>query len=313
MAQEKIIEIPLKALTVDYAWNSRTGVGSLKLPNGEGSNGETGDSATNEFSDLVASLEAAGQDTPVDVVEKPEKSGKFFLVTGFRRFRAIFLLAEKNGVKDATIKAIVKVLSPYEAALLNARENTARQNLSAPDTAKALIRLRDMALKDKKEFTHEGLATSLGIGKSYASKLFKIEEQTTPKILKAWHEGQRVVGTDQMYKIAGMGPEKVKEQEEKFAAASRLPGEGTRKHWTEAATRQAIQIGTLLGKCQALGLVEVKQGIFRNHIDKLIKMGVGDRAPTDKQRADIVAAATEAFKDAQEPEVSETAATDATE
>lgn len=299
MAQEKIIEIPLKSLVVDYAWNSRTGVDKLTLAKKEGElpPGETGETEENEFHGLVASLKSVGQDTPIDVIEK---GGKFFVVTGFRRTRALTLLAEEAGNKDATIKAVVKNLSPYEARILNIRENTARQRLTAPDTARALVTARDLALKEKKEFTQEQLAAALGIGKAYASKLFKIQDQVTPKVLKQWHEGQVVVGVNQMEAIAKLGPEKAKEQEEKFTAVARPAGSSTKKHWTEGAKKEAARIGLFLGKCVRLELIEVKRGLFQNHLDKLVKMGVGEKAPTDKQKAEIISVAVEAFKKAQE-------------
>jgi uncharacterized ParB-like nuclease family protein len=140
MVQEKILEVPLKQVTFDYSWNSRTGVEKLTAPK-EGAlpPGETGETEENEFHGLYNSIKTRGQDDAIDVIAKGDK---YFAIAGFRRGRALSLLAEETGNKEATVKVIVRPYSPLEARMRNIRENTARRKLSARHRAFAPGRRR---------------------------------------------------------------------------------------------------------------------------------------------------------------------------
>jgi ParB/RepB/Spo0J family partition protein len=302
MSQDKILDIPLNKCIIDYDWNSRSGVGKLSAPPddkpGEGETG--GETEENEFADLYRSIELKGQEDPVDVIMKGDK---YFVITGFRRSRAVQLLAEKRKEKNPTLRAIVKTFSSFEARMRNIRENTARKKLTAPDTARALVEARDLCIKEKKQFTIENLAAELGIGRPYANRLFLIEDKVNPKVLKQWHGGQVEVGVNQMESLAKMDADK---QEDAFSKVARAKGESTKKHWMLRAEREAIAIGSFLGRLEYEGLISTEKLSFKKHLESLIKVGSGDKPATEKQRATLVDVITEAFNKAVEgPEENE--------
>jgi uncharacterized ParB-like nuclease family protein len=290
--QEKIIEIPLNKIVVDYGWNSRSGVDKLQLSKKEGEPppGESGITEENEFHSLADSIARVGQEDPIDVVAKGDK---FFVVTGFRRMRALTLLAERDGKKDAVVKAVIKTFTPFEARLRNIRENTARRKLTGPDTARALVEARKLCQEEKREFTIGELAATLGIGRPYASRLFQIEDKVQPAILRKWHNGNVEVGVNEMERISAMKPEK---QEKAFDAVSRIKGSSTKSNWVVKAEREAIKVGAFLGHLEYLGLISTEELDFNKHAEVLVKMGVGEKKPTGPQRAKIVKALDAAYQ-----------------
>lgn len=205
----------LSDIFVDYEWNSRskaeiteindavvdTTVGGQHQPQGA------------KFEDFMMSFFDRGQDTPV-FVRKVEggkslagkKTDKpYELVSGFRRYTAIerlnapgaeikigdgdkaevFNFAKRAGelkrnivpnTANGTILAVVRDLDPLQARLLNARENTQRKNLSTPDTVRLVQELAAAKMNQVK------IATELGIGQPYVSRLSRIASLPTDVI-----------------------------------------------------------------------------------------------------------------------------------
>jgi hypothetical protein len=124
------------------------------------------------------------------------------LVCGFRRFAAatalnthVYLeIAEKDhkttiaNTANGTIMAVVReVSSPLEGRIMNARENTNRNNLKTPDV---MLVLKEMS---KAGLNQIDIANRLGISQGYVAKLLTIS--SLPKvILDHWRDGTKVPG-----------------------------------------------------------------------------------------------------------------------
>jgi ParB-like chromosome segregation protein Spo0J len=289
MALDKIVEIKLTDIHADYDWNCRTG-----NPAEAGDSG--GEAEENEFKGLIESIRARGQDQAVTV--KPRGKG-FFLVVGFRRYSAMQVIAEGN--KNATIKCIVKTLSDIEAKSLNIRENTARKQVSPPDLMKGLADLRDLHRKSGGAPTIDALAAEVGMGRGYASRLFKIKDNVLPKILEAWHKAPASIGVNKMEEIAKFDKPR---QEEAFEAMLPKAGRGSRsdkKAWLESAHNEAIRVGTFLGKLEHLKLINTDGLDFSKHLEHCVKVKDGDAAPTKNQREALVKEITDAWQAALTP------------
>jgi ParB-like chromosome segregation protein Spo0J len=155
-----------------------------------------------------------GQDTPVIVRIVAENrvslGGKKIpatpftheLVCGFRRFEAARALnmpehlevahkAHKTSIAntaDGTIHAVVRdVPNGLEARILNARENTNRNNLKTPDV---MLVVRELS---KANLNQIDIAKRLGITQGYVAKLLAIS--TLPAVVLAhWRDGIKVPG-----------------------------------------------------------------------------------------------------------------------
>lgn len=294
---EKIIEIPLSKVHADLEWNCRRLAGSQETST-------EGNEQGNEFKELILSLRARGQDQAVIV--RPRGQG-FALVVGFRRFLALQAMAAEDGTtKTATVKAIVRELNDVEAKSLNIRENTARKDLLPTDLCRALVDLKALYEKHKGAPTIEGIANEVGIGRSYASKLFSIADQAHPKVLEQWFSAPAAIGVVKMTEVIkhdkneGNGARQAQALAELLPTAGRGKG-GGRKAWLKGAENEAKRVGTFLGTLERKGLIDTVALDFEISLEDCIKMGQGDAKATDKQRAELVKAITEAYEAALKP------------
>lgn len=216
---EKIVLAMLSHILVDYSWNVRSKA-DIERESTDGVRDGSKEAGLGQ-NDFIRSFNEGGQDTPCIVAEvvngktiRGQKTDKKYeLIAGFRRFNAIEKLNTKEdtekrkahtaeapsahgtniqavaNVPDGHIKVIVrKFKDAREARKLNARENTLRSNLQAPD----LVRL---CLEYSKDFGLNQTETSaeLGIVQSYVSKLLKVG--TLPAVILAhWREGADLPG-----------------------------------------------------------------------------------------------------------------------
>lgn len=276
----QIVELPLSVIKVDLDWNSRNKLSVLQ----EGSSGtedeETGKMTTDE---LGASIEARGQDTPVHVVPNPDKKDRKFthvLIAGFKRYTAMHRLAERSlhnknlnpiqvtpswSAKNPTILAKVDNLTESDARMLNMRENTARANLTVPDTAFGIHNIYEALKKEGKEIPSDtALAAGLGIGQSYVSKCRKILGAVMPikqgEILKNWREARKPLPLNDMLKVVSQAtPDRIWEaySEKVGARAAEDKDEPADPNaWMEKAKENAEKVGIMVGVLQSLDQIE---------------------------------------------------------
>jgi len=214
LPNEVIRHIPLANIFVDGAWNARSTSDTMSDIS-DGVQDTTG-KRTAEGAGLIALIESLrndGQDTPVVVRSVSDNQTSFGgkkiapnftheLICGFRRFAAVAALnthvhleiAAKDhkttvaNTADGTIMAVVRnVANSLEARILNARENTNRNNLKTPDV---MLVVKEMA---KSQINQVDIGKRLGISQGYVAKLLAIS--TLPKvILDHWREGTKVPG-----------------------------------------------------------------------------------------------------------------------
>lgn len=246
----QVLVLNLSDVFVDPSWNTRSAVGEA-----EGSGGEEGE---NDFVSLRESIEMRGQDIPVDVRPNPNKTKHHYaLVAGFRRFKAIQDIAEKAGNKTPTVRALVHTFATEADAIeFNMRENTARADLSAPDTVYGISRL----LKANPSVTDSNMAKSLGFSQPYVSKVHRVIDKVSPKLLTLWRDSIGVKLTlEQMHALTKIEDkaEQTKAYEEMVRGKAEKTTSDKRKTWIESTMSKAHSVGMFLGKLAMAGHIEV--------------------------------------------------------
>ena len=114
---------------------------------------------------LARSIEQSGLMQPVVVRPLPGSTGRFELIAGERRWRAMDQLGRTE------IPAIVQLVDDRQAAELSLIENLQREDLNPMDRAAALRRLAD-------DFglTHHDLAGRVGLDRATVSNLLRLND-----------------------------------------------------------------------------------------------------------------------------------------
>lgn len=251
----------------DHNWNARADLGAAS---GGPDDEDTGlgeiDEKGNASGLIAAILQRTGgagepgykgQLTPVFLrTRRPTdtfpKQYNYFGVAGFRRGAAILRIAEYQKDKKALIKAKAWDMSDAEARELNILENAARQNLSGPDLAYGVLRLR----QENKAATQAVIANILNKSQGYVAKLVGITGN-----IKGQYEGQTIldhwrkspagsaVTIDQMYQVSQK--ETPEEQSKKYTELVRTRSGGNTKRGSaakvEAAQKRAREVGETFG------------------------------------------------------------------
>lgn len=296
--------IALYTIKSDLDWNSRNKLSVLQ----EGGSGDEGESGRMTTDELSASIEVRDQDTPVHVIANPDKKDAqkfpYILRAGFKRWEAMRRLAERslhNNVrhpikvnpswdsKNPTILAKIDIgLSESDALLLNVRENTARANLTMPDTAWAIKRINESLAAEGKSMTDTQLAADLGLSQGYLSKLHRVVDAVKGikggEILKNWREARNPLPLKQMEAIVKQStPERIWESYATAiggAAAPAASGDADKdpNAWLAKAKDAASEVGVIIGVLESLGQIpkEVAQEIdWETCISDLIKIKKG--------------------------------------
>lgn len=281
--ENRVIEkILLREIKVDYDWNSRNKLSVLQ----EGGNEVDDESGKMTTDELSKSIEERGQDTPVHVILNPTKDKNeakkfpYILIAGFKRYTAMHRLAERannnkipNPIKtdpswsskNPTIDAHIQKLSESEARMLNMRENTARANLTVPDTAYGIYQIyQSLKAENKPLPSDSALAADLGLSQGYVSKIHRILDAIVTvkngEILKDWRTQRQPLSTDTMSQIAKQTtPDRVYEAYAAKVAdkgADAKPAEKDENAWKERAKVQASDLGVTIGVLQSLGQIE---------------------------------------------------------
>lgn len=291
-----VVKIPLRDIEADYEWNSRSGDWTQ----------DEGEEESSDFKSLMSSIEQNGQDTPVTV--RP-KGKKFFLVEGFRRFTAISKIAEKVGDKTATIDAVIKNLSDSQAAELNVRENSAREDLKGPDLAWGLYRIFLTRTKENngQPPTDSALALSMGKTQQYVSRLMKIMKQTNPEVTKSWRDSPVQLSITEMEEIAKLNDHALQMKEYKAKIGTKDPDKKKtgRGEWINAAKRRAGEIGELLGRLEVNDLIDTSGLEFDDFEKMALWLPKLNKDATAAQKRSIAKAAQEAFNKAKTSQASD--------
>ena len=128
---------------------------------------------------LTADIAQNGLITPLVVGAKADEKGKFPLVAGFRRYKAL------RKLKADVVNVSVLEGNATAMVLMNVRENLAREDLSTYELAIACARL-----KDGHKMSYAKVADAFhgmrGMSKSYVSRLVRCLEKAPTYVLEAW-------------------------------------------------------------------------------------------------------------------------------
>lgn len=144
-----------------------------------------------ELKSLAANIRRNSQLHPV--VVKANGDGQYYLVAGFRRYRAL-----KDILEADTIKVEVMESDNRRAMITNLAENMGRDNLEPWEIGERAIEMRNMfstpeSLKKGKHPTFGGadIARELGVSKNYINNLMRTVETLHPTVLKFWKEQEQ--------------------------------------------------------------------------------------------------------------------------
>jgi hypothetical protein len=187
-AQERPVHrIPLSKIFFDPSWNAR----SAKFTSGTGDDGEDRGTAEGIVS-LKESMRTGRQDTPALVRPIPPgykgapKGAEYLGVFGFRRNAALALLASEGhkmakdhgwDPKNPTIDVAIDNLDEVDALAANIAENTARDDLRAPDLAFQIHNyLQAVPADDTRRRSVSHMAKKFGKVERYVRRLTNISQ-----------------------------------------------------------------------------------------------------------------------------------------
>jgi hypothetical protein len=284
--EEKVLQIPLKDIVADLNWNSRSGDYL----------GDTSEE-TNSFKELIASIKDSGGINKDAAKVRPKgNTGKFSLVSGFRRYAAIKAIAEEQGNKDPVMRVIVEELDELAARQENVRENVARASLKGADLAWSLLELHQQFLAKKIEPTDIMITNSVGMNQSYGNKLLNIAKKVKPAIFKAWRESKLPLTVPEMLAVSKVDP--ARQQEEYDALMKKKApksGKDKTKIYLDSMKKKAAKLAYLLGTMEREGLINTDNFTFENHITYLVAF---KKDATPKQVEAVAVAAEKAYNEA---------------
>jgi len=331
--EDEIKHIPLADIYVDWAWNSRSFANVV-------SDHSENDSDAEGITGLTRGIFLDGQDEAI--VLRPTSGEGFYkkgakqpyaLVAGFRRFEAIRrlnnpkvktekdpgeisedfakLIEERKAAKkslvpntaDGTIRAVVRTLAESEARMLNLRENTNRDSLTAPDLMMAC-----KTLKEKHDLTDTQIAEHLGKSQGHISMLGRVAK-CDGEILNHWRNGGEFHGLpanlratvrelDDISKLEGKEAQ-TKEYVKILQAKIPAGDDKDNNAWVKSAKNKAAKIGALLGTLEKAAVLKVNPKVasaWHEFIDLIVKNGKKELSA--RQAKSVGKAAEEAYLEA---------------
>ncbi len=121
---------------------------------------------------LVASIREHGQQVPILVRPHPEREGRYQVVYGHRRLRAIRDLGK-------SVRAVIKPLSDEQVVIAQGQENSARTDLSFIEKALFAARLEEGG------FGRETIMAALSVDKTGLSRLISAAVKIPREIIEA--------------------------------------------------------------------------------------------------------------------------------
>lgn len=212
------MDIPVSLIVADEDFNARKDLGVGKT-----------DAMGQTIDRLAATIKTDGQLTPVMVATVKEHPGKYFLISGFRRFAAISWPEKDGGLGRTKIRATIYVptdkkgnpiaeVSVKDLYYLNLIENEARKDLNPLERAK-----RYSELVKKHGETGNAISKRIGMDPSYVNRLIAAMEMH-PKIIARWEEewapgfdGTKLLTTDNINKLTKMKKDDKQDHESQLA------------------------------------------------------------------------------------------------
>lgn len=301
VSADRIETVLLSKILIEKSWNARY-PGWEQAYEKELDRDSEDESTSHVFGDLVESIAAKGQDEPVTVrINRDRSTARKFpykLVTGFRRCKALEIIAARTQEQNPTVKALVRTLDDKEARCLNIRENTSRDNLSGPDLAWAV-----WELSHQHQMSDNQIAKEIGKNQNYISKLTTIMGNMPEKCTKHWRErGFELLNVVEIYAIAKLATKEEREKayleacKRSSIAESSKNSRGGDHRRIDAAAKRLITFAVQLGTLERMQLISAHNLDFETHIEALVRAKVvkfpgGTNVSTRKHFARIAAKA----------------------
>jgi hypothetical protein len=234
--------------------------------------------------------------------------------------------APRNNVELGIIDAFVhEDMTEEQAVILNAVENLDRLDLEPTDQAFSVWRVTQAMRKVKPDISGADIGKTLGLSATHVNMLNKIQETVCDDVCAAWravnprhalNPNAVALSLANMQEIGAIGKDKPAEQIAKFqvlCATGGKKGGAGRGNWLESAKGRAGEIGAMLGTLQRLGHIDAAEILWS---EALFGEKPGDASPVGEKwhkdvneasetggltakatesRAEIVAAALDAF------------------
>lgn len=155
---------------------------------------------------LVASIRDYGQQVPVLVRPHPEQDGKYQVVYGRRRVRAMRDLKMQ-------VKALVRTLDDRDMIVAQGQENSARKGLSFIEKASFASQMRDMG------YDRKIICDTLHVDKTVISRMLSVVEKLDESLIYAIGAAPNI-GRDRWLRLAELMEEKEWAVNEAIALAS---------------------------------------------------------------------------------------------
>lgn len=143
---------------------------------------------------LVASIRDYGQQVPVLVRPHPEQDGKYQVVYGRRRVRAMRNLR-------MPVKALVRTLDDRDMIVAQGQENSARKGLSFIEKASFAKQMRDMG------YDRKIICDTLHVDKTIISRMLSVVERLDEGVIYAIGAAPNI-GRDRWMRLADLMEEK---------------------------------------------------------------------------------------------------------
>lgn len=128
--------------------------------------------STEDHEGLVSSIREHGQQVPILVRPHPEREGRYQVVYGHRRLRAVAELGK-------SVRAVVKPLSDEQVVVAQGQENSARTDLSFIEKALFAARLEEGG------FGRDVIMAALSVDKTGLSRLISAAVKVPREIIEA--------------------------------------------------------------------------------------------------------------------------------
>ena len=163
--------------------------------------------------DLAANIELCGLQQPIRVRAIPEAEGKYRIVSGHRRRKAVELLAQENPQKWGEVPCIVETdaVSPnlQQLRLIYANANT--RTMTSAEVSEQAVQVEKLLYQLKEEgYAFPGrmrdhVAQAVNTSKSKLSRLKVIRENLAECWQQAWKDGK--LGESAAYALARIQPD----------------------------------------------------------------------------------------------------------
>jgi ParB family chromosome partitioning protein len=140
------------------------------------------------FEELVEAIRQRGQDSPILVRPHPEAAGRYMIVFGHRRARAVKALGRQ-------VRAVVKELDDKDHVIAQGQENSARADLSFIEKAVFASNL------ERGGYDRDVIMSALSVDKTVVSKMISVTKDIPAEIIVAVGAAKNS-GRDRWYDLA---------------------------------------------------------------------------------------------------------------